>query len=44
MDRAAWQRASDEASRVAHTRYCDTSIVPHYEAYYRELLDSPARR
>ena len=36
-----WRRASDEASRVAHTRYCDTSIVPRYEAFYRELLDTP---
>ena len=43
-DHAAWQRTSSQASRVAHTRYCDSSIVPRYEAYYRELLDTPTSR
>ena len=25
--------------RVAHERYCDSKIVPNYEAYYREILE-----
>jgi N-acetyl-alpha-D-glucosaminyl L-malate synthase BshA len=37
-DRARWQRMSEAASAAAHTRYCDSSIVPLYEAYYEELL------
>jgi N-acetyl-alpha-D-glucosaminyl L-malate synthase BshA len=41
VDRARWTRMSDAASAVAHTRYCDTSIVPHYEAYYQELIRKP---
>ncbi len=40
-DRDRWRRMSDAASAVAHTRYCDTAIVPRYESYYHELLDAP---
>ena len=32
------------AKRVAHERYCDTAIVPMYEAYYRETIDKVAHR
>jgi N-acetyl-alpha-D-glucosaminyl L-malate synthase BshA len=32
------------ATKVAHARYSDTAIVPMYEAYYRETIDSIARR
>jgi hypothetical protein len=32
------------AKKAAHARYCDTAIVPLYEAYYRETLDNIARR
>jgi N-acetyl-alpha-D-glucosaminyl L-malate synthase BshA len=32
------------AKKVAHARYCDTAIVPMYEAYYRETIDNIARR
>lgn len=38
-DREQWQRFSDAASRTAHSRYCDSAIVPRYEAYYHELLN-----
>jgi N-acetyl-alpha-D-glucosaminyl L-malate synthase BshA len=41
-DRQQWLTISDAASRLAHARYCDTTIVPLYEAYYRELLDRPS--
>lgn len=40
-DRDRWTRMSGAASAVAHTRYCDTSIVPRYEAYYQELIRKP---
>jgi N-acetyl-alpha-D-glucosaminyl L-malate synthase BshA len=40
-DHPRWQRMSSAASAVAHTRYCDTSIVPLYEACYQGLLDKP---
>lgn len=32
-------RFSEAASRVAHARYCQSNIVPLYEAYYHEILD-----
>ena len=38
------RRASQAARRVAHERYCDSKIVPKYEAYYSEILNlEPAR-
>lgn len=42
-ERETWQRVSDAASTIAHTRYCDSSIVPVYEAYYLERLSEPTR-
>jgi L-malate glycosyltransferase len=38
-DRPLWERLSKTASDVAHTRYCDRSIVPLYESYYQHLLN-----
>jgi N-acetyl-alpha-D-glucosaminyl L-malate synthase BshA len=32
------RRAAETASRVARERYCDSKIVPIYEAYYEEIL------
>jgi glycosyltransferase involved in cell wall biosynthesis len=32
------RRAAETASRVARDRYCDSKIVPIYEAYYEEIL------
>jgi L-malate glycosyltransferase len=37
-DEALHQRAAAAARRTAHERYCDSKIVPLYEAYYREIL------
>ena len=37
-DRDRWTRVSDAATRVAHTRYCDTAVVPLYEDVYQRLL------
>ena len=44
-DRAepAHRRAADRASRVARERYCDSKIVPIYEAYYEEILGLKTR-
>ena len=33
------RRAAQAARRVAHERYCDSKIVPVYEAYYAEILE-----
>jgi len=33
------RRAAQAARRVAHERYCDSKIVPIYEAYYAEILE-----
>jgi L-malate glycosyltransferase len=33
------RRAAQAARRVAHERYCDSKIVPAYEAYYSEILN-----
>ena len=30
------------AKKVAHQRYCDSAIVPLYEAFYRETIDKIA--
>ena len=32
------RRAAHQARRVAHEQYCDSLIVPVYEAYYEEIL------
>ena len=37
-DEALHRRAAAAARRVAHEKYCDSKIVPLYEAYYREVL------
>ena len=42
-DPALAKRMGDAAAAAAHTRFCDTMIVPTYEAYYTELLSRPAR-
>jgi N-acetyl-alpha-D-glucosaminyl L-malate synthase BshA len=43
-ERELWGRLSVAASAAARERYSDVSIVPLYEAYYRQLLDkSPAQ-
>jgi N-acetyl-alpha-D-glucosaminyl L-malate synthase BshA len=34
------RRAAQAARRVAQERYCDSKIVPVYEAYYSEILKS----
>jgi N-acetyl-alpha-D-glucosaminyl L-malate synthase BshA len=34
------QRMAAAACRTATERFCDTRIVPVYEAYYREILDA----
>jgi L-malate glycosyltransferase len=34
------QRMAAAAGRTATERFCDTTIVPVYEAYYREILDA----
>jgi len=33
------RRAAQAGRRTAHERYCDSKIVPIYEAYYREILE-----
>jgi L-malate glycosyltransferase len=33
------RRAARAARQVAHERYCDSKIVPAYEAYYSEILN-----
>ena len=38
-DPELYRRAAQAARRVAHERYCDSKIVPLYEAYYAEILD-----
>jgi N-acetyl-alpha-D-glucosaminyl L-malate synthase BshA len=37
-DEALYRSAAAAARRVAHERYCDSKIVPRYEAYYEEVL------
>jgi N-acetyl-alpha-D-glucosaminyl L-malate synthase BshA len=38
-DPALHRRAAQAARQVAHERYCDSKIVPVYEAYYSEILE-----
>ena len=44
LDERVRRQIGAAASKVAHERYCDTKIVPLYEAYYRETLDKVTRR
>jgi N-acetyl-alpha-D-glucosaminyl L-malate synthase BshA len=37
-DEALHRRAAEAARRAARERYCDSKIVPMYEAYYGEIL------
>jgi N-acetyl-alpha-D-glucosaminyl L-malate synthase BshA len=37
-DEALHRRAAEAARRAARERYCDSKIVPLYEAYYGEIL------
>jgi N-acetyl-alpha-D-glucosaminyl L-malate synthase BshA len=37
------RRCADAARAVARQRYCDSKIIPVYEAYYREVLEGRAR-
>jgi N-acetyl-alpha-D-glucosaminyl L-malate synthase BshA len=37
-DEPLHRRAAEAARRAAHERYCDSRIVPLYEAYYTEIL------
>jgi hypothetical protein len=43
-DPALHRRAAENARHVAHTRYCDSRVVPMYEVYYREVLARPPMR
>ena len=38
-DDAFHRRAAEAARRVARERYCDSKIVPVYEAFYQEVLE-----
>ena len=38
-DEAFHRRAAEAARRVARERYCDSKIVPVYEAFYEEVLN-----
>ncbi len=40
-DEALHRRFGDAARRVAQEKFCDSKIVPVYEAYYREVLGHP---
>jgi L-malate glycosyltransferase len=42
-DDALRKRAAEAGRRIAESRYCDTEIVPIYEAYYQEVLSAPPR-
>ncbi len=37
-DEELHRRVAMAASRTATERFCDSKIVPVYEAYYREIL------
>lgn len=39
-DEALHRQFADAASRTARERFCESKIVPIYEAYYREVLES----
>jgi N-acetyl-alpha-D-glucosaminyl L-malate synthase BshA len=40
-DEVLHRQFSEAASRLATERFCDSRIVPQYEAYYREILTQP---
>ena len=40
-DPALRQRVAEAASRTARGKFCDSKIVPIYEAYYEEVLTRP---
>src|SRR5262249_62352226 len=44
LDEGLRRQVGGAAKKAAHTRYCDTAIVPLYEAYYRETVETLARR
>jgi hypothetical protein len=37
------RRASAAARRAAQDKYCDSKIVPAYEAYYTEIVEAGSR-
>ena len=39
-DEAMHARMAAAATRTAHDRYCDTKIVPMYEAHYEKIMNS----
>jgi N-acetyl-alpha-D-glucosaminyl L-malate synthase BshA len=41
-DEALQRRMGEAARQVAHQRFCDSRIVPMYEAYYEEILARPS--
>jgi L-malate glycosyltransferase len=42
-DQTLHDRMAGAAAEVARDRYCDTRIVPLYEAYYQEVVSRPSR-
>jgi len=38
-DATLHRRAAEAARRTAEDRYCDSKIVPMYEAYYAEMVN-----
>ena len=43
-DDSTHARVASAAARTAHERYCDSKIVPLYEAYYQEIVSRPVQR
>src|SRR4029079_6511810 len=44
LDERMRRQFAAAAKKAAHARYCDTAIVPMYEAYYRETIEALAGR
>jgi L-malate glycosyltransferase len=42
-DQPLHDRMAAAAAATAHEKYCDTRIVPAYEAYYQEIINKPSR-
>lgn len=42
-DREQWTQMSNAATQTAHSRYCESDVVPRYEAVYQRLLEPSAR-
>jgi N-acetyl-alpha-D-glucosaminyl L-malate synthase BshA len=40
-DEQLHRRVTEAARHTVHERFCDSKIVPVYEAYYREVLEAP---